>query len=656
MEEIPFMDMLKEQLDRDQIAPAKQARTAAYTTATLPAAYDLRRENLSTSVKEQKPLGTCWAFGATAAVESNYLKQTGIAQDFSEKHLAYFTKHVRPAGLEQAGEGLVSSSNTGAALEGGQPTNALGTYAAWQGPVLEADVPYTDDNGTLDAAASWTVDEAYRTVSLAHLRNAELIPSPANWKTGTYVYDGAAVQQMKEAIYTYGAISAFYYVYEPASADEMHTVLNYWNQQYGSYYTTGNQSPNHVVTVIGWDDNFSRDHFNGAVKPAGNGAFLIKNSWGTDPSTYDYMNAIPNDAGGKDYGYFWISYYDESLSVPVAYEMDAGEDGFDYDNIEQYDYLGVSSPLSVNQGATQVLLRANGYTAGTNESVANVFTADDYVTLEAVSLFSNQAAGVTADIAVYVNGEAGNPESGTLAAEQQAVTDSSGFYTIDLDQPAALQPGDTYAIVQTIRSNSASGDNYLPLEIGYEQHGAFNGFTYAAVSNPGESYVSAGGQWLDVSDLTPLNTTSGTARITVTAGNAMIKAYTSDRQATAAETVIAMIDRLGTVTSLAQEQAVAEARAAFNALTAAQQARVTNLAALEAAEQAIQTLKAQTTATPADPTQMTNAAAQTGAANANIPATGDTGSGWIFYTAAAASAAATGILAALRRKKSKKCS
>ena len=76
-----------------------------------------------------------------------------------------------------------------------------------------------------------------------------------------------------------------------------------------------------------------------------------------------------------------------------------------------------------------------------DESVVNVFTADDYVTLAAVSLFSNQAEGSTAEIAVYLGGESGKPESGTLVSKQTATVDGNGFYTINLDQPVNLRPG-----------------------------------------------------------------------------------------------------------------------------------------------------------------------------------------------------------------------
>ena len=707
LEEIPFADMLKDQLDRDLNVPA----TYANTGVDLPASYDLRDYQLSTSVKNQDPLGTCWAFAATAAVESNYLLKTGVAPDFSEKHLAYFTKHARPEGLDQAGEGM-NNNNIGSALDSGQVTNAVGTYAAWQGPVYESDVPYQDDNGGKDKDANWTVNETYRTASEAHLQNAEIFPSPANWTTGEYVYDAKAVEQIKESIYNNGAVSAFYYVYQPTSDAEKDNILKYWNEEHGCYYTTGSNSPNHVVAIIGWDDNFSKDNFSGDTKPEGNGAFLIKNSWGEDPDSYsaahDYMHAIPNDEGGKDYGYFWISYYDESLSLPVSYEMDVITDGFDYDNIEQYDYLGITSPLSMSQSAAQAVLADNGYTGGMDESVANVFTADDYVTLAAVSLFSNQAEGSTAEIAVYLGGESGKPESGTLVSKQTATVDGNGFYTINLDQPVNLRPGDTYTIVQTV--NGGSANNYLPVEIGY----LLNSFEYIAVSNPGESYISCDGQWLDVSTLKPFELQTQETTMKLTLGNAMIKAYTNGRQENAADDVIAMIqnlpeitgleqesdvvkvrdaydaltedlkaqvynleaaelkitslkddqaavdkvsemiENLGEITGLEQEQAVADVRAAYNSLTEEQKEKVTNLAVLEAAEQKIQALKEEQNSAETDTGLMSEPETEQATANVNSPSTGDQRNNTMIYIAVALSAALVVSIVVLRVRKEKK--
>lgn len=55
----------------------------------------------------------------------------------------------------------------------------------------------------------------------------------------------------------------------------------------------------HTVSVVGWDDNYSKDNFDGNYTPKNDGAWLCKNSWG------------PNR--NKIGGYFWASYEDYYL-------------------------------------------------------------------------------------------------------------------------------------------------------------------------------------------------------------------------------------------------------------------------------------------------------------------------------------------------------
>ena len=51
--------------------------------------YNAVEENLITPVKNQYNLGTCWAFSAIAAVESNALKNNLALYEFSEAHMVY---------------------------------------------------------------------------------------------------------------------------------------------------------------------------------------------------------------------------------------------------------------------------------------------------------------------------------------------------------------------------------------------------------------------------------------------------------------------------------------------------------------------------------------------------------------------------------------
>ena len=60
-----------------------------------------------------------------------------------------------------------------------------------------------------------------------------------------------------------------------------------------SYCYTGTGDPNHDVVIVGWDDDYAASNF--SPRRAGNGAFIVRNSWGS---------------GWGASGYFYVSYYD----------------------------------------------------------------------------------------------------------------------------------------------------------------------------------------------------------------------------------------------------------------------------------------------------------------------------------------------------------
>ncbi|MEA5003364.1 MAG: lectin like domain-containing protein, partial [Christensenella sp.] len=402
-------------------------------------------------------------------------------------------------------------------------------------------------------------------------------------------------------------------VYDAKSAEDAKSV---WNEAKGAYYSKPETRSNHAVTLIGWDDTFSKDNFSDVNQPAGDGAWLIKNSWGDTPSSsgMNFLNAVPNSEGGKDCGYFWMSYYEGSIMTPVSYQVDVGAD--DYDNLVQYDYLNIRSVYSTIGEIIKTILTTKGITA--DKSVANVFTAQGYETLSAVS-FNATAPGCNVDIQIYRNGSPGEIAERTpdVTLNTEAV-ESAGFHTLDLGEKAInLRPNEAYTIVQTITSKNES---YLPVELGSElEKNPSGGMTGAqAVCNPGESYVQTSEGWTDLSQIGEVTLKEESKETTFTVGNAMIKAYTNNREATAVELVMAQIDALGEIISLDQEPQVVAARTAYDALTQSEKDQVENIAVLEAAEAKIAALKA------AQPQPQTTA--QTVAAKGNAT-TGITGVG-----------------------------
>ena len=96
-----------------------------------------------------------------------------------------------------------------------------------------------------------------------------------------------------------------------------------------------------AVTIIGWDDNYSRENFLDDHMPPADGAWLVKNSWGSGENDFPYKGwsdwGIPGEKTDENgdpvldengdpimvgSGYFWLSYYDRSMSEPKAFIFD----------------------------------------------------------------------------------------------------------------------------------------------------------------------------------------------------------------------------------------------------------------------------------------------------------------------------------------------
>lgn len=69
----------------------------------------------------------------------------------------------------------------------------------------------------------------------------------------------------------YGALGISYY---------SSTSIQYDDPVHDSYYNPNVTRTNHAVDVIGWDDTFPKENF--AQQAPGDGAWLIRNSWGDE--------------------------------------------------------------------------------------------------------------------------------------------------------------------------------------------------------------------------------------------------------------------------------------------------------------------------------------------------------------------------------------
>ena len=377
----------------------------------LPSAYDLRDYGLVTPVRDQGGSGSCWAFTTIAALESYLLKYENISYDLSENNM----KNLM---------GIYGLNGTDWS-DGGNYYMSLAYLLRWSGPVDENDDPFSD----------WSTSSPTKLNLTKHVQDVLLIPIRLSYKD---------LNQIKYALMTYGAL------YTSMQADN--------SLQYEpDYYHDIIDVSNHAVTLIGWDDNYKKENF--AITPPGDGAFIIKNSWGT--------------GNGHD-GYWYISYYDKAfagfgLDTISAMAIANVENISNYKNIYQYDILG----------NTFESLGFNSHTAW----LANQFQARNNNPLTAFGLYTFGDSEYLVNITV----------NGISKYVQQGMIKGAGYHTIKLNEFVALEKNDIF----TIAVKLTTPDSFYPIAIESKRES----YSSTASANPNESFISMNGiDWIDLVD------------------------------------------------------------------------------------------------------------------------------------------------------------
>jgi C1A family cysteine protease len=299
-------------LNRAYARAWEQGELAAQSA--LPSSYDLRDVDgvdYLAPVRLQNPWGSCWAHSLCSSLETNTAIQTGgkgaTGLDYAERQLMWVSANPvnskttiagRGVDADQWGEGFVVpfGSGTFTSLEDAQP------LSAWQGIASESQgIPYAANDGTRSMTSDWSIPESSRDLSVVRLSDASLLPTPLSFPdapdaNGDWIptsYDASATEAIKQAVRTNGAVSISYHGIQPEKLAEGESRTSWFNYRYGAqcipvfHYDASKSEdpkrtlPDHSVSVVGWDDDFSRDNF-GTEKPAGDGAFLVRNTWGTD--------------------------------------------------------------------------------------------------------------------------------------------------------------------------------------------------------------------------------------------------------------------------------------------------------------------------------------------------------------------------------------
>lgn len=441
--------------------------------------YDARNDGLITPVKQQGSYNMCWAYSAISLAETSMIKnglilngETSRADntDLSEWQLAYFTYNT---GEDRLG-GTVGDSTkilySGAADIGGSNTFTTFALANWTGVSEEAVAPY-------ESIGEGVLAPHLAVGSAAHLKQA-------------YWMNSSDIEAMKQAIYECGSITTKYY----------HNSI-YLNYSTGAYnYNKSGAGANHTVTIVGWDDDYSAENFLEGHRPSSNGAWLVKNSWGSEWLA---------DENGQNGGYFWLSYEDGYLNGASgkAFAYIFG-DASEYDHNYQYD------------GSCGAFISATtkdtGYRVKSGQKLADIYQIPKDSNfgseeLKAVS-FALYAANVEYSIQIYKDLEdISDPESGKAVFEEPVTGNTSyiGYYTVDLPAGVEFMANDRFSVVITLKSADGSDISYF-VDKSYQNS---NWVKFVSHTEPDQSFYSDDNGWND------LNVQGVCARI---------KAFTSD--------------------------------------------------------------------------------------------------------------------------------
>ena len=354
---------------------------------TLPSKFDLRDWNWVTPVKNQGRMSSCWAFSAAAPLESSILRYLGISMSLSENN-------IQNIGLEYSKYGVRGMKETGIQTVGG-------AYAlAWFG-VFSSEYDAYDQLGKISPLIAPS--------SAIHFQDMVIIPARKNATDN---------DPIKQAVLKYGAVGVGY------------AVGNASHVNGSSQYCYDDRLLDHGVTIVGWDDNYPKEMF--LKTPPGDGAWIIKNSWGEEQG---------------DKGYFYISYYDVNFSTKSTATAFILNNTVQYDKNYQTDIMGIIDYSNISD------TYMNTYEALENDAIA------------AVGTYFNES-GIDYTVEIYVND--------ILKYTQTGVSPFYGFHTIQLDEYIPIKKGDVFAakiISNCVPKSVLSRLHYLANTSQYLQNG-----------------------------------------------------------------------------------------------------------------------------------------------------------------------------------------
>ena len=383
-------------------------------------------EGLGTPVREQK-LGGCYCYSAVTDMQSNYLKVKGELVDINPYDIiSRIYESPDPTGKK-----TVTYDEEKYYVTGGNVTDYGGDVERVTGALCADPLNgFLISESNIFGSYNCDVEGLYR----------------------------ISEDELKTIVRKYGAVSVSCNYTKGCK-----TVNGYHTQN----FQNNAKNYNHVVSIVGWDDNFPADCFEDPASR--NGAWLAQNSFG--------------EIWGNS-GYYWIS-YDMAIheiyncNVTKEYKSAVSYGRFPREIIPSSDLLDITGR---NIESTELTLDAvNGCNNVTGATVYDVKG-----TIGAIGFWTD-APGQPYEIEIL------DGEFGDVLATKSGSFDYAGYHTVRLDSPIKVKK--FTVVVKTAGLGVFEGESsetkvYAILNT-YPAH-------YEAKTKPGRSFVKAGDEWVDV--------------------------------------------------------------------------------------------------------------------------------------------------------------
>lgn len=392
-------------------------------------AYDGRDYNIVTPARNQAKKNICWVYSAIGAVETNILRNgidntaTKDSLNFDEVVTAY-ARYFRdgdedPLGLTANDRYSSESWNVGG--------NALDAFS-----IMSQGYCLVDNDATLGPYTSLDTIKSKLATSKYYIKDYMFIENNKN--------------AIKRAIMKYGSVT-----------------INYKQPAQKTYIFEEDKTINHSSLIVGWDDTIDKDLFY-PNKPAENGAWIVKNSWG------DYGNNVVDGVSC-----FYFS-YESNMNNNIFATNVAMRD--DYQNIYFYDgKLTDKTPIESVEAQASVY-QAKLSTAAKKEQLKAVMIATPQNELNANIKIYKKAKANPENITAELNTLDGNDP----IAEVNAQFGGRGMHTINLTTPIDIAKDEYCYVIVRLKDK-----NQNPVAVTCAEDDA--------VSTNDMTYYLSGGKW-----------------------------------------------------------------------------------------------------------------------------------------------------------------